>query len=148
MFRCCNRICPFSCPIIGDFPSNGGSRFRWPQETLGSKNEQRSSSRQFRRRRRSETLARVYRDKVWKFGEKGGRSVARRFFPSVPRDCVARVEASRFEVNKTKFKVCSKLSRMYNARCPPPPPPLLLLPAPVCIALRPRQFSYRLPSLT
>lgn len=70
------------------------------------------------------------------------------FFPSVPRDCVARVEASRFEVNKTKFKVCSKLSRMYNARCPPPPPPLLLPPAPVCIALRPRQFSYRLPSLT
>lgn len=110
--------------------------------------------------RRVDNFEGVVEAKLWRgcieirFGnfEKKAEEVSRVdgnvFSPSVPRDCVARVEASRFEVNKTKFKVCSKLSRMYNARCPPPPPPLLLLPAPVCIALRPRQFSYRLPSLT
>lgn len=108
--------------------------------------------------RRVDNFEGVVEAKLWRgcieirFGnlEKKAEEVSRVdgnvFSPSVPRDCVARVEASRFEVNKTKFKVCSKLSRMYNARCPPSP--LLLLPAPVCIALRPRQFSYRLPSLT
>lgn len=85
--------------------------------------------------RRVDNFEGVVEAKLWRgcieirFGnlEKKAEEVSRVdgnvFSPSVPRDCVARVEASRFEVNKTKFKVCSKLSRMYNARCPPPPPP-------------------------